>query len=59
LVDLVASDGHRASRPPFLDAVSRVLVERLGTNGLNLLDGSALAKARSARTQVVDEPSAV
>jgi protein-tyrosine phosphatase len=59
LVDLVASDGHRPSRPPFLDAVYNVLTERLGTNALKLLDGSALARTRAARTQVSDKPSPV
>ena len=59
LVDLVASDGHRASRPPFLNAVYSVLTERLGTNALKLLDGSALLGTRSARAQVSDEPPAV
>jgi len=58
LVDLIASDGHRSTRSPFLDTVHTVLVERLGPDALKLLDGSALAKARSARTQMSDTSSA-
>ncbi len=46
LVDLVASDGHRASRPPFLDETRHALVERLGDAADLLLDGSNLAPAR-------------
>jgi protein-tyrosine phosphatase len=43
LVALVASDGHRARRPPRLDAAHRVMVERCGTGAVEpLFDGSAL-----------------
>jgi protein-tyrosine phosphatase len=43
LVSLVASDGHRAQRPPRLDRAYRVLVERCGTEAVEpLFDGSAL-----------------
>ena len=43
LADLVASDGHRLSRPPFLDDVHDLLVDELGDAGAALVDGSALA----------------
>lgn len=40
---LVASDGHRLGRPPFLDAAWRLTVVRLGEKAARLLfDGSAL-----------------
>jgi protein-tyrosine phosphatase len=43
LVSLVASDGHRAQRPPRLDQAYRVLVERCGKEAVEpLFDGSAL-----------------
>ncbi len=43
LADLVASDGHRASRPPFLDEAYRLARARLGESADALFDGSALA----------------
>jgi protein-tyrosine phosphatase len=43
LVALVASDGHRAQRPPRLDHAYRVMVERCGREAVEpLFDGSAL-----------------
>ncbi len=43
LVALIASDGHRAQRPPRLDHAYRVVVERLGREAVEpLFDGSAL-----------------
>lgn len=48
LVDLVASDGHRASRPPYLDEAHRALVDELGPSGDALVDGSALAGVNRA-----------
>jgi protein-tyrosine phosphatase len=42
-VDLVASDGHRASRPPYLDDAWRLAVRRFGEHATALFDGSALA----------------
>ena len=40
---LVASDGHRAHRPPTLDASYAACVERLGpARARSLFDGSAL-----------------
>ena len=46
LVDLVASDGHRASRPPFLDDAFRALQHELGPGAEALVDGSALTRVR-------------
>lgn len=43
LADLVASDGHRTSRPPFLDEAHRLVRARLGESADALFDGSALA----------------
>ena len=48
LVDLVASDGHRASRPPFLDEVSRALEQELGASARALVDGTVLARVAGA-----------
>jgi protein-tyrosine phosphatase len=42
LADLVASDGHRSTRPPFLDDAHRVTRARLGEGADALFDGSAL-----------------
>ena len=43
VVSLVASDGHRAARPPHLDAAYRAVRARLGEGADRLFDGSALA----------------
>jgi protein-tyrosine phosphatase len=43
---IVASDGHRPNRPPYLDEALSVLSERLGRpNAVKLLDASALERA--------------
>jgi protein-tyrosine phosphatase len=42
LADLVASDGHRTSRPPFLDEAHRLVRARLGEGADALFDGTAL-----------------
>jgi len=42
LADLVASDGHRTSRPPFLDEAHRLVRARVGESAEALFDGSAL-----------------
>jgi protein-tyrosine phosphatase len=42
LADLVASDGHRTSRPPFLDEAARLVRARLGEETDALFDGRAL-----------------
>jgi protein-tyrosine phosphatase len=39
---LVASDGHRLTRPPFLDEAYAVAVDLLGETAVGLFDGSAL-----------------
>jgi protein-tyrosine phosphatase len=45
LVSLVASDGHRAARPPFLDDAYDAAVRRLGEDAARpLFDGSALER---------------
>ncbi len=43
LADLVASDGHRTSRPPHLDEAHRLVRARLGEGADALFDGTALA----------------
>ena len=43
LADLVASDGHRSSRPPFLDEAHRLARARVGEGADALFDGTALA----------------
>jgi protein-tyrosine phosphatase len=42
LASLVASDGHRTTRPPFLDDAYALAVERLGVEATRFFDGSAL-----------------
>ena len=44
LADLVASDGHRTSRPPFLDEAHRLARARVGEGADALFDGTALAR---------------
>jgi protein-tyrosine phosphatase len=39
---LVASDGHRATRPPHLDTAYELVVARLGERAASFFDGSAL-----------------
>ena len=47
VASLVASDGHRQARPPFLDEAWRLTVERVGDAAARpLFDGSALGLAR-------------
>jgi tyrosine-protein phosphatase YwqE/predicted nucleotidyltransferase len=50
---LVASDGHRAAKPPFLDALFALVAERLGRAALPLFDGSALEPTRAPRRSEV------
>ena len=54
LADLVASDGHRMSRPPFLDEAHRLVRARLGEGADALFDGSALAALSSVDGDRVD-----
>jgi hypothetical protein len=39
---LVASDGHRATRPPYLDEAHALARARMGEAANRLFDGSAL-----------------
>jgi protein-tyrosine phosphatase len=48
LAGLVASDGHRPARPPFLDEAQRRTRERVGERADALFDGSALATLADA-----------
>ena len=43
---LIASDGHRATRPPFLDEAYASAVDLLGESAVGLFDGSALGLSR-------------
>ncbi|MDQ3889290.1 MAG: hypothetical protein M3312_01935 [Actinomycetota bacterium] len=43
LAGLVASDGHRPTRPPFLDAAYRAARQRIAERADELFDGTALA----------------
>ena len=42
VADVVASDGHRSTRPAHLDEAYRLARERVGDRALSLFDGSAL-----------------
>ncbi len=46
--DLVASDGHRLERPPFLDEAYEAVRARIGEAAVRLFDGTALEELRSA-----------
>ena len=48
LASLVASDGHRSTRPARLDRAFEAVVARVGEGGAALFDGSALGLAASA-----------
>lgn len=50
LAHLVASDGHRATRPAHLDEAYTLAAERLGERALSLFDGSALGVATQSPT---------
>ena len=56
VADLVASDGHRRMRPPFLEKAHAAVVARLGDRERAdaLFDGSALPTVRSAAGGGVD-----
>ena len=45
LADIVASDGHRLRRPPFLDEAYELVRGRLGDTAARLFDGSCLERA--------------
>jgi protein-tyrosine phosphatase len=42
VADIVASDGHRSTRPAHLDEAYRLVRERVGDRALSLFDGSAV-----------------
>jgi protein-tyrosine phosphatase len=46
---LVGSDGHRATRPPYLDQAFALARERMGSAAERLFDGSALGVVAAAR----------
>ena len=48
LATVVASDGHRLARPPFLDEAYELVKERLGEEATPLFDGSALESVPAA-----------
>ncbi len=50
LADVVASDGHRPRRPPFLDEAFAVARERLGEEAMRFFDGSALRALPARRS---------
>jgi protein-tyrosine phosphatase len=52
LADLVASDGHRAARPPHLDAAYGAARARFGAAARRLFDGSALGLATGDRVDL-------
>jgi protein-tyrosine phosphatase len=52
LADLVASDGHRAKRPPFLDEAHTAVRRRVGESGDALFDGAALERLASVGERV-------
>ena len=56
IASVVASDGHRTTRPPQLDETYRLAKDRLGERALPLFDGTVLGVARgvagSARDSV-------
>jgi len=58
VASLVGSDGHRLTRPPFLDDAYRMAGERLGASADSLFDGTGLASPgeRSARPAARNEP---
>jgi protein-tyrosine phosphatase len=49
LASVVASDGHRTTRPPHLDEAYALAERRLGEAALRLFDGSALGLAMPTR----------
>lgn len=50
LAAVVASDGHRTTRPAHVDEAYRLVRERLGESALSLFDGSALGVTTPSRT---------
>jgi tyrosine-protein phosphatase YwqE len=64
LASIVASDGHRQARPPYLDEAYELARERVGEEADRLFDGTALfscaspesAEAGSGRAKTPEEP---
>lgn len=52
VVDLVASDGHRTARPPFLDEAHEAVRRRIGERGDALFDGTAVSRLSAVREAV-------
>ncbi len=50
LAGVVASDGHRTTRPPQLDEAHKLAERRLGADAIALFDGTALGVATPSRT---------
>jgi protein-tyrosine phosphatase len=50
LADLVASDGHRLARPPFLDEAYRLVQARVGRAADRLFDGRVLGRLTAAHS---------
>jgi protein-tyrosine phosphatase len=50
---IVASDGHRSTRPPFLDEAYAAAFERLGEDAVRLFDGTALGLGEPAQQRAV------
>jgi protein-tyrosine phosphatase len=49
LCDVIASDGHRTTRPPFLDEAYEAVEARLGVEAGALFDGARLRTSTAAR----------
>jgi protein-tyrosine phosphatase len=49
---IVASDGHRRTRPPFLDEAYAAAYDRLGADAVRLFDGTALGLGEPAKRAV-------
>lgn len=49
---IVASDGHRWTRPPYLDEAYAAVYERLGADAVRLFDGTALGLGEPAQMRV-------
>jgi len=58
LATIIASDGHRQTRPPQLDEAYALVRERLGAEGDSLFDGSALFSAASPELAEADSDRA-
>jgi protein-tyrosine phosphatase len=50
LAGVVASDGHRTTRPAHLDEAYELAAVRMGDRALSLFDGSALGVAKQSQT---------